>query len=301
MEPQLHLRPELHAAGYSDVEVRRMLHTGELARVRRGAYLAGELPEDAAARHLLLIRAAVEHLSEDAVVSHASAAVLHGMPVWGLPLDRVHVTRQRRSTGARRGGQVHAHSAPLGDHDIVVLNGVTVTSPARTVIDVARRAPFEQAVVVADGALHLGLVDNAAMGIALQRKRWPGMPAARRVVAFADGRSASPGESRSRVALMLAGIPTPVLQWEVRDRDGGFVGCVDFGWPGLMTVGEFDGRVKYGALVRPGETPADVVYREKLREDALRAEGLAVVRWTWADLRDFAPIAARLRRELARP
>jgi hypothetical protein len=42
------------------------------------------------------------------------------------------------------------------------------------------------------------------------------------------------------------------------------------------------------------------VYREKLREDALRAEGITVVRWTWHDLDEFAPIAARLHRALAR-
>jgi hypothetical protein len=47
--------------------------------------------------------------------------------------------------------------------------------------------------------------------------------------------------------------------------------------------------------VLPGEDAADVLYREKLREDALRAEDLAVVRWGWPDLDDFRPTAARLR------
>ena len=69
----------------------------------------------------------------------------------------------------------------------------------------------------------------------------------------------------------------------------------DFGWPELRTVGEFDGRVKYGRLLEPGQDPGDVVYAEKLREDAVRAQRLEVVRWTWADLDDFAPTAARIR------
>jgi hypothetical protein len=72
-----------------------------------------------------------------------------------------------------------------------------------------------------------------------------------------------------------------------------FIGRVDFGWPELGTVGEFDGLVKYGRV--PGSDPADVLVEEKRREDALRAEGLAVVRWTWIDLADFSPVAARLR------
>jgi hypothetical protein len=54
--------------------------------------------------------------------------------------------------------------------------------------------------------------------------------------------------------------------------------------------------VKYGRLLRPGETPGDAVFAEKLREDAFRDEGLRVVRWTWADLDNFAPVAERLRR-----
>jgi hypothetical protein len=96
----------------------------------------------------------------------------------------------------------------------------------------------------------------------------------------------------------MASLPGPVLQWEVRRTDGSFVGRVDFGWPRQRTVGEFDGRVKYGKLLRPGQNPADVVYEEKRREDALRAEDLTVVRWTWGDLTRFAPVAARLRARL---
>jgi hypothetical protein len=70
------------------------------------------------------------------------------------------------------------------------------------------------------------------------------------------------------------------------------------GWPRYRTVGEFDGRVKYGMLLRPGQDPADVLYQEKLREDALRGEDLGVVRWGWSDLNDFRPTGERLRRRL---
>lgn len=103
------------------------------------------------------------------------------------------------------------------------------------------------------------------------------------------------------MALRAAGLPAPVLQWEVRSRAGRLLGRVDFAWPGLRTVGEFDGRVKYGALLRPGQDPGDAVFEEKLREDAIRAEDLRVVRWTWRDLDQFAPVAQRLRMHLAPP
>jgi len=97
------------------------------------------------------------------------------------------------------------------------------------------------------------------------------------------------------VAIARAGLPPPVLQWPVRRHDGTLIGEVHFGWPQLRTVGEFDGRVKYGKLLRPGEDPADVVFREKLREDALRGEDLGVVRWIWRDIANFSPVADRIR------
>lgn len=273
-----------------------MLRAGELNVVRPGAYLAGPPPDDGAARHLLLVHAAVAALAPGVVVSHASAAVVHGLPVWGLPLDVVHVTRARRRSGGRRGSRVHVHSAPLDPDEIVVVGGVAVTSLARTLVDLARQVPFEQAVVTADAALHRHLTDRAALDAALERRpRWPGLPAARRALAFADPRSLNPGESRSRVAIARAGLPAPVPQWEVRTRSGLFVGEVDFGWPWLRTVGEFDGRLKYGRGLRPGQDPTEVLYAEKVREDALRAEDLGVVRWGWTDLTRFAPVAQRLR------
>jgi hypothetical protein len=56
----------------------------------------------------------------------------------------------------------------------------------------------------------------------------------------------------------------------------------------------FDGKAKYGRLLKPGQNPADAVYLEKRREDALRAEALSVVRWGWDALTDFTDTAARL-------
>jgi hypothetical protein len=90
-----------------------------------------------------------------------------------------------------------------------------------------------------------------------------------------------------------------VLQWEVRaGGTGALIGRTDFGWPKRRVVGEFDGLVKYGRTLRPGQDPVEVLVAEKVREDALRAQDLAVVRWIWSDLGDFAPVAARIRSRL---
>ncbi|HEY0698007.1 MAG TPA: hypothetical protein VGD43_09375 [Micromonospora sp.] len=61
-------------------------------------------------------------------------------------------------------------------------------------------------------------------------------------------------------------------------------------------MGEFDGRVKYGRLLRPGQDPGDAVFAEKMREDAIRDTGLRVVRWVWNGVDDFGEVVARLRR-----
>jgi hypothetical protein len=290
----LYRRSYLLAAGLTERELERMLERGNLTKIRRGAYISGCMP-DRDAVHRLRVTAAMHELVAGAVSSHVSAAILHGLPTWGIALDRVTVTRSCRS-GGRVDRTLHTRTAELVPEEIRLVNGIPVTSVARTVIDLARTVSFESSVVVADAALAQGLVTIGELAVALDRASgWPGVPRARRVVAFADGRSESVGESRSRVAVHRAGLPTPVLQWAICDPGGRYIGRADFGWPDFGLVGEFDGRLKYRRLLRPGQSSADAVFEEKLREDAIRAERLTVVRWTWDEIPAFT---AKLRRFL---
>ncbi len=190
---------------------------------------------------------------------------------------------------------MHLHAATLQADEVTLVDGLPVTSVSRTLADLGRMLPFEAALVPTDAALRRGLVTReellGAVGCGAHR---PHNAAARRVAAFADGRAESPGETRSRVAIHRAGLPAPVLQYRV-------VGTrTDFGWPEYRTVGEFDGKVKYGRLLRPGQQPGDAVFAEKRREDALRDHGLQVVRWVWDELDPFELPVARLRRAFAR-
>lgn len=299
--PPQHLRrADLLAEGWGDDELRALLRRGRLVRVGPGADLRGDLADglDAAGRHLAAARAALERLSDDAVLSHATAALVHGLPTWGLRLGAVQVTRPLDGGGRAR-GPVRVRTARLAPSEVVEVHGLRVTSPARTVVDVLREAAFEAGVVVADAALHRGLVTPAVLAEAVATAtRRPGAGRARRVVAFADGRSESVGESRSRVVLAHAGLAAPDLQTVVLDR-GRFVARTDFLWPERGTVGEFDGLVKYAGGTT-GRPPSAVVTAEKLREDALRDLGLEVARWTWADLRDPAGVRRRVERTFGR-
>ena len=271
----------LREQGYSYDEVIRRTRRGELERIRRGAYAT---PTDAALtreeQHRRLLHATVPQLVDDSVVSHGSAAVLHGLPVWSTAIAHVHITRP--DDGKRR-SILHVCGAPLAAGDVTIVDGIVVTSLARTVLDLARTRPMPQAVAAADRALRDGLAPHLLAEGLLRMERWPGVRAARRVVAFADPRSESVGESVSRVRMHLDGLPRPELQHEIRGAYGQLIARVDFYWKKQRTVGEFDGRIKYGRLLEPGQRVEDVIYQEKLREDAVRGEGHGVVRWVWDD------------------
>jgi hypothetical protein len=75
---------------------------------------------------------------------------------------------------------------------------------------------------------------------------------------------------------------------------------VDFCWDDQRTVGEFDGKIKYGRLLKPGQPIEEVLFEEKRREDALRDLGWQIVRWLWAELYRQGVIRDRVLRAFAR-
>lgn len=114
------------------------------------------------------------------------------------------------------------------------------------------------------------------------------------MAALASPRAESVGESFSRAAFEFLGLEQPVLQHAFYD-EAGFIGRADCWWPQQRVVGEFDGKAKYlDPAVRGDASPEEAVYREKLREDRIRALGLGLVRWGWADVES----PERLRRKL---
>lgn len=254
--------------------------SGELLHLRRGAYSRNETGLCDESRHRQLVAATVAMLT-GGVVSHLSAAVLHGLPVPPDQLDLVQVTRPGSGSGRR--GHVHLYAAALAADEVTDIAGLPATSLARTVVDLGRTLSFADAVSAPDAALRTGLERAELEQVLTRAARRPGLATARRVVAFADPRSESPGEFRSRVVLHAIGLPPSSLQYDVVDASGRTVARCDFGWEEHRTVGEFDGLVEYGRLLEPGQAAGDVVHAEKHREDAVRDLDDAVVRWGSAD------------------
>jgi hypothetical protein len=268
----------------------RAAHNGDELRLARGAYLATQAWQSLEGRHryLLQIRAVSETRRHDMVLSHWSAAAVHGLPILGAWPSKVHFIVGKVSGGRSRNAVVK-HALSVSTHDVVEVDGLLVTSIPRTVLDMAVSASHLQAVMVADRAL---LIDrfHRVLPLAEREELWAayrragnfrGQRRAQAVISFAATSAESPLESVSRANMRIIGCPEPKLQEPMRDHRGK-IGEVDFYWPQLRLVGEADGRSKYlNPALRGNRTADEVLVDEKHREDRIRATGEGVTRWPW--------------------
>ncbi|WP_448071344.1 hypothetical protein [Georgenia yuyongxinii] len=282
--PQLILVRDLAALGRDPRGAQRASRSAALTRVRRGAYTDARAWVTAtnSERHRLLVLSTVAGMRTAPVLSHESAAVILGIPLIGPPPKKVHVAAESAG-GGRSSAYIQRHVIRPMPH-ITLVDGLAVTSAARTVIELARTRPFISGLVAADYALRVGLVTRADLDVTVDAVAGQrGGRRARAVIDRADPRAESVGESLSRAQMYLLGVPIPELQQEFYDADG-FIGRTDFWWIEQRKVGEFDGRVKYQPPERSGASaPEKVVWHEKRREDRLRRQIEGVVRWVWAE------------------
>lgn len=283
----------------ADARLQRAVHENEMVRLINGAYLRhvdwqSLYPEDR-----LLARSCAHALIQadrQWVFSHESAAVLWGLPLYGLKGLRAHIAvvrveRHRNSPAVAR------HASPDGLADVVEVSGVRFTGMARTLLDLAAANQPELAIGAIDAGLRrVFAVDREHMpdptmtewlGAAserLERASWPGVRSARLVLEVADPRSDSVLESVSRLQLHRLGVEHEI-QVPVRNVRGSTV-WMDFEFLGQEAFGEVDGEAKYrDERYRADSTPTEVVLAEKWREDAVRsATGKRVIRWGHRDL-----------------
>lgn len=277
-------RPEILDCGLDDRDIREARHIGLLTRIGTGLYALTSQYEPLTGEARLTVRSrAVAHRHGRAVaLTHQSAAVMHGLPVWGAPLDEVQVTRLDGGRG-RHEANVQHRVGRIGPGDLVDMNGVLVSSPERCVWELACTQSVESALVTIDAALHRELVTlDSVRDAAGPFRTWRGSRAGRLALSLADGRSESPGESRSRYLFWRHGIPKPELQYRVVNRDGRVIARADFAWELYRHLGEFDGRVKFDGTY--GDRGFEPVFAEKRREDLVRAEGWGMSRLIWDDL-----------------
>jgi hypothetical protein len=285
---QVFTAADARRAGVGRNGVAPLLRSGEWWRIRHGVYTTGAVwrEHEATGRsHVLQCAAALGRLDGDVVVSHASAARLHRLVLpAGLP-DDVQLTDPHRF---RTGRGYTIHQAGLTELDVTAVDGLPTTSLVRTLVDVAREWDVVDAVVAMDDALADGRVTRAELTEAvLRHTHWPGIGRAAESVRLARVGAHSPHETRSRLALVGAGLPEPMLQAAVLVGSR-LVAVLDWLWEDQGVFGEADGKTK---VLDPwfGRTPGEAVWREKRRHDELVDLDLRGVRFTPADLFDALP------------
>lgn len=133
------------------------------------------------------------------------------------------------------------------DEDVAWAAGCRVTSASRTAWDLARRLALVEAVVAVDSLAHRREFEPA--DLLARRAAEPGARGCRRldrIVALADPRAESPGETRLRLLLIVrGGLPAPSAQFRVRNEYGVVVARVDLAYPEAKPALEYDGIEHY--------------------------------------------------------
>lgn len=285
-------------AGVSGAQLAKLVRAGELVQIRYGIYAKASLVTaavtDPALAHALQVAGVTARTP--GVASHHSAARMRGLALLTKPPDgmvTLTVAPGARVGSYRRAGVIR-HAAELPDEHVTTAYGMRATAAARTVIDLARTAPFMDGVVVADSALYERHASKTELRRVLARcARWPGISRARQVADFADGRAESVLESCARVVFRDQGLPPPELQVHITGRDRTMIARVDFLWRKYGVVAEADGLLKYDSGER--------AIAERKRDRLLQEAGFDVIHFTWQELfADPGRVATRIREAFAR-
>lgn len=254
-------RQQLLVLGFSEGSVKRRVRGGRLHRVHHGIYAVGHRSLTVEGRWMAAVMAA----GRDAVLSHATAAGAWELRRRGS--GAIHVTipgdaGRRRRTGLR----VH-RSRTLTPRDTTTHRGIPITTPARTIVDLARTLtgrPLEHALDLAD---QRRLVDFKEL------RHRPIPPSLQAVLSrYTAGATTTRSEMEERFLALCDryGIKRPEVNTRIEGAE------VDFVWRDAKLIAEVDG---YAYHRSPSSFESD---RE--RDVMLVIAGWRVMRFTWTQL-----------------
>lgn len=281
--------PTILRAAHGDPARTRALQrhhaAGRLVRLLPSVFVAIEDREhlSPAGRHLARARAAAPTLRPGSVFSHVTAALIHGWPWIGRVDERVHVLDPAAPVIQHRVGVIRHPGTPRRDPSDVAFDGVPVTSLLETAVTLMTTAEHHVAVAAVDAAVRSDDLRTERLRAAVPLRPARGSVRAAAVLQALDPLHESVGESFASARFVELGLPAWTSQAQFRHRDGS-VDRVDFWFPSLGVVVEFDGRQKYvDPSMLQGRDPADVLWAEKRREDRIRALPAvrSVIRVTW--------------------
>ena len=222
------------------------------------------------------------------VVAGLSAASLLGAK-WvdpNLPAELVHGNRRAPT-------MLTVHTDALLPGETTQIDGMAVTTTARTAFDIGRRLPVTEGVQRIDALINatkLNVCDIQA--VADQHPGARGLIRLRATIALVDGGAESPYESLTRLMLVRAGLAPPQTQIQVIDESGRTVAYLDMGWPEKRVALEYDGIQHW--------TDARQRRRDIERLAELEALGWIVIRISSDMLRTPAVVVERVRAALNR-
>lgn len=260
---------QARAAGLTIRQLRRAVRDGELLEVGYGVYAAVVAASHPAEVQANLVRNVQLARREKWFAARRTAAILMALPIIGRPPLVAQMVRAGSRQGAQ-GTSRHLRISPVPESDIWEYRGIAMTTPARTVVDIARAEPFRNALVVADAALRRGVPHEELRDQVGRMSRWPRIAQARRVVNAANGLAESPGESITRAALPPGITAIPQVNIYLR---GTFVARPDLLIERELLAVEFDGAIKF--------TDAQVLPELLLRQELIRQAGIDVLRVFW--------------------
>jgi very-short-patch-repair endonuclease len=249
--------------GMSTAQIKHRVRSGRWQRVLPGVYrIAGGSPPTIWSRAFAVVLWA----GEGAAVSHGSAAGLVAMPMVRSRITEVLVPPGRDL----RSPWVRVHRGELDACDRQIVNGVPVTTPTRTLIDVAGRLEDDALLAVMEDAFRRGLCTPELLGERLAALQGSGRPGTGRLAALLAARPRgarpleSPLEARAWAMLQRSSLPRPERQhWIVVE---GTRYRLDFAWPDHKVAVECDGWSHHGG-------------REHFERDELRRARMTSVGW----------------------
>jgi predicted transcriptional regulator of viral defense system len=267
---------QLRALGLSTSGIHSRVAAGRLHRIHHTVYSL--VPKELLTRDGLYM-AAVLACGQGAVLSHRSAAALHGLRDWGH--TKIEVTVPRRSRRCHDGVKVHC-STTLTAKDVTEVSGIPTTTTPRTLLDLAEvithrqlERAFDQAEII-EAPLDVGAVLD-------QLARNPTRAGAKRcrLVLETHYLGKTPTANENEEALLAItrplGIPDPECNKFLVLDDGGPPIKADFMWRDRRVIIETDGRKWHNTRQR--------FESDRVRDQRLTAAGWTVIRTTWRQMK----------------
>ncbi|MGZ6778710.1 MAG: hypothetical protein ACXVGO_06925 [Mycobacterium sp.] len=195
-------------------------------------------PKDAVLTVAVRARAGWLWSHRQGVIAGLTASALHGAK-WvddAAPIELV--WPNARPARGLRTSDMRVRRGEFGE-----LDGMRVTTPARTGFDIARRRPLDAAVANLDALGNVtGVTAKEILAVARRHRGSPGLRRLAKVLDLYDPGAASPKETWLRLLVIRAGYPRPRTQIPVMSADGRRRYYLDMGWEDMMLAMEYDGE-----------------------------------------------------------